>query len=298
MYKDTILKYFPMDIKNYEFIANGWESDIVIINKELVFRFPKPNNRFDCVYEKEKTITDKIKPYITKAIIPSIKIYDTDKKSFSFLKKKKDYSKTFCVLNYIPSMDLEHANMFENIDTKQPNIVDDLTNFIKEMHSISISLFEKDKLDANNLPFYKYKLTMNNLNFNYDNLLPFLKTNNLEDDFNCCLQIFSDFEWKDEDNVLCHNDLHQGNIMVDNVKMNGIIDFGDTIYTNYNVEFISILKWQKPMAMQIAKKYEKITGRKLNFAFILSVIKLNIYAKVSVKINESEKYLQKIKTFI
>ncbi|MDR2527126.1 MAG: hypothetical protein LBC92_04605, partial [Rickettsiales bacterium] len=90
MYKDIILKFFPkLEIKEYDIITKGWESDLIVINKDLVFRFPKENNRFDCVYGKEKIITDKIRPYIT-TNIPNIEIYNESKTFLSFIKNNKN----------------------------------------------------------------------------------------------------------------------------------------------------------------------------------------------------------------
>ena len=100
------------------------------------------------------------------------------------------------------------------------------------------------------------------------------KKYNLEEDFNNCLKILSNFEYKDKDDVLCHNDLHKGNVIVNNGELSGIIDFGDCIYTNYNIEFISIFKWQDKSIINIKEKYEEITERKLSIPFIFSIIKL------------------------
>jgi hypothetical protein len=290
MYKEIINTFFPeLIINDYKLIVSGWESDVAIVNKELVFRFPKERNRFDCVYNKEKNITDKIKPYIT-TTIPIIKIFDTEpKKIFNFFKKQqKDWTKSFCKLDYIPSSDYEHSN--------KPNIADELAFFLKELHLVPVKIFKNIQLDATNLPFYKYKFKISNFKFDYDSLIPILKQYNLEQDFTNCLTNFSDFEWKDEDFVVCHNDLHMGNVMIDNNKLSGIIDFGDTIYTNYNVEFISILNWREEISLDIVKEYEKKSGRKINLKWICSVLKLQNYVKAN-NFKEKEKYINRIKYF-
>jgi aminoglycoside 2''-phosphotransferase len=280
-YKKLIKKYFPkLQIEYEKFITSGWESDILIINNEKVFRFPKKNNRFDIVYNKEKIITDLIRPFVS---IPITKMEIYKK---GFLKKEIIFS----LLDYIEGDTLEIKN---DID-----ISDDLTSFLYSLHSININIFKSfDKLNANNLPFYKYKLKLTNFTFNNDILNKFLNSFKLQNDFNNCIRIFSDFEWKDEENVLCHNDLHMGNIMINNNKISGIIDFGDCIYTNYNIEFISILKWKNnSFIKQIIKKYENLTSRTVNLNFIIAVLKLQTYSKFGVNNNEN-KCLERLKQF-
>lgn len=272
---DLIHKYFPkLEINDTKLITEGWESDILVVNNEYVFRFPKENNRFDCVYEKEKIITDNIRKFISTEI-SNIQIY-----------KHKDT--IFTVLKYIPGENLYHTTA---------NIVDDFSNFLKEIHSVDIKVLKKYKLDADNLPFYKYRLSLSNFSFNYDTLPDLLKKYNLDDDFNNCVNTFTAFDYRDEDDVLCHNDLHKGNIIVDNGKLSGIIDFGDTIYTNYNIEFISIFKWQEEIIIDIKQKYEEITGRKLNISFITSVIKMALYSKISYTEGDITKYLKRLQLF-
>lgn len=239
---DLIHKYFPkLEINDTKLITEGWESDILVVNNEYVFRFPKENNRFDCVYEKEKIITDNIRKFILTEI-SNIQIY-----------KHKDT--IFTVLKYIPGENLYHTTA---------NIVDDFSNFLKEIHSVDIKV---------------------------------LKKYNLDDDFNNCVNTFTAFDYRDEDDVLCHNDLHKGNIIVNNGKLSGIIDFGDTIYTNYNIEFISIFKWQEEIIIDIKQKYEEITGRKLNISFITSVIKMALYSKISYTEGDITKYLKRLQLF-
>ena len=273
MYTEIIKKYFPkLDIQTTRLITEGWESDIFVVNEDLVFRFPKENGRFDCVYEKEKIITDFIRKDITTEI-SNIEIY-----------KKKDT--IFSVLKLIKG---------ENLYSTKLNKVDDFVNFLKELHSIK-NVKKLKKVDAENLPFYKYRITLNNFVFDYTILMNLFKKYNLEEDFNNCLKILSNFEYKDEDDVLCHNDLHKGNVIVNNGELSGIIDFGDCIYTNYNIEFISIFKWQDKSIIDIKEKYEEITERKLNIPFIFSIIKLAIYLKMCYK-EDIEKYLKRLELF-
>ena len=273
MYIEIIKKYFPkLDIQTTRLITEGWESDIFVVNEDLVFRFPKENGRFDCVYEKEKIITDFIRKDITTEI-SNIEIY-----------KKKDT--IFSVLKLIKG---------ENLYNTKLNKVDDFVNFLKELHSIK-NVKKLKKVDAENLPFYKYRITLNTFVFDYTILMNLFKKYNLEEDFNNCLKILSNFEYKDEDDVLCHNDLHKGNVIVNNGELSGIIDFGDCIYTNYNIEFISIFKWQDKSIIDIKEKYEEITERKLNIPFIFSIIKLAIYLKMCYK-EDIEKYLKRLELF-
>ena len=163
--------------------------------------------------------------------------------------------------------------------------------------AVMFKVLKKYKLDADNLPFYKYRLSLSNFSFNYDTLPDLLKKYNLDDDFNNCVNTFTAFDYRDEDDVLCHNDLHKGNVIVGNGKLSGIIDFGDTIYTNYNIEFISIFKWQEEIIIDIKQKYEEITGRKLNISFITSVIKMALYSKISYTEGDITKYLKRLQLF-
>ncbi len=276
MYIEILEKFFPdVDVDTTETIWGGWESDIIVVNKEFVIKTPKEANRFDCVYEKEKIVMDKVKPYIS-IEIPELKIHNFQ-------------DNTFITMDFINGQTLNKSNA---------DISDEFVKFLKELHYIDAEIFKKDNLDAKNLPFFKYRLDLSNFNFNYDTLMVFLKKYNLDDDFQNSIRNFSSFEYKDEDDVICHNDLHMGNIMVDGEKISGIIDFGDAIFANYNMEFISIIKWRNNLSLEIVKKYQKQTGRKLDIHFILSIVKLAIYLKASyVNENDFEKHKTRLEYF-
>lgn len=276
MYSSIINKFFPeVEIKSIKTITSGWESDVLVVNDDLVFKFPKVNGRFDCAYEKEKIITDTIRPYIS-TNISKIQVYDNEGTKFS-------------VLKLIRGEDLNRNNI---------DIVGDFTNFLKELHSVNIDIFKKYNLNADNLQFYRFRLGLNNFSFNYDTLSDILKKYKMEDDFNKSLHIFTNFNFKEEDDVLCHDDLHKGNVLIDKEgKLNDIIDFGDAVHTNYNIEFVSILKWRKKIVVDIIQKYQEITNRKLNIEFINSIVKLAVYSKISHNTGEIKEYLKKLEFY-
>ena len=275
MYTNIINKFFPnLEIKNTKLITSGLENDILIVNNSKIFRFPKTNYEVDRVYKKEKIIMDYIRPFIS-TNIQNIQIY-------------KDDETTFSVLDLIVG---------EDLDNTTGDIVEDFVKFLKELHSIDTEPLKEYNLDTKDFQFYKFRLNINHFSFNYDTLSDILRKYNLEDDFNKSLHIFTNFNYRDEDDVLCHNDLHKGNIIINKGKLNGIIDFSDAVYTNYNIEFESILKWNEEIVVDIMKKYEETTGRKLDMEFISAVAKLSRYSKISRNINEVEKYMKQLKFY-
>jgi Ser/Thr protein kinase RdoA (MazF antagonist) len=62
---------------------------------------------------------------------------------------------------------------------------------------------------------------------------------------------------------LCHNDSHHENILLNEGKLSGIIDFGDAVFGDVHSEFARYVQDYPPYFEIIVKTYEKLSGTNL-----------------------------------
>jgi aminoglycoside 2''-phosphotransferase len=199
-------------INSYKFAKDGEKNDVVFINNDLVFRFQKTITQ-ENVFVIEKTYLNTIKPYIT-TDIPQPEVY-----------RYNDFM--FCVYPLIYGILLKDCNNYN--DLNRIEIAKKISLFLKELHSIPNN-FGLKKIQLQD--FYKDRI-----NKNYNSLLDVFG-----DEFKQNCDFF--FNINNFQNVVCHNDLHNANIIIDpeKNKLNGIIDFSDMVFCDYHADFVFLSK--------------------------------------------------------
>lgn len=259
---EIIQEYFPsLRINNYEIIESGSHSLAIIINQDLVFRFPL-KAEFNAEYEYENYVLKNIRPFISTKL-PDIKIYKKANFLFSMHKiiKGTQYSQYLKEVNILPS-------------EFQENLADEIALFIKELHSIKLNKNFKKALPL----LQDYKICEN-----LEILKECLNEPREIEDLNRTLEIFAieDSKLKAKDDVILHDDINENNILVGEFgNLAGIIDFGNSVVGNYNRDFAALLKYDFALTMKIMQKYENLTSRKINLTYVQAVQKIKIYGGI------------------
>ncbi len=120
-----------LNITNYSINDSGADNLIIIVNNDLVFKFPKQ----EVFYKKEKQLLDYIRPHIS-TIIPNIKIYD-------FKGQKFTCHKIIDGISYHELTNIEKSKSVEAVS-------DELAKFFAELHSIEV----KNDFPKNNQHYY------------------------------------------------------------------------------------------------------------------------------------------------
>jgi aminoglycoside 2''-phosphotransferase len=297
--KDIIQKQFPfLEIRQYKVIDTGADNTIIMINSELIFRFPKIEEVF---FEREKEFMDVIEPHTTFAI-PHVNIYNVDGVKFTMHKMiKGDTYKNFLKDYQDGSLYQMHrvhkelkGSMYNDIMKEQEsmiidNISTDLSIFLAELHSIKTNLKPQEEHSGRSIK-------------NKDVIIDFLKTSENIKKFEELLILNEKYEneYANKDLVICHNDLHGGNFLINkkNGRITGIIDFGDVSIRNYSTEFFMLFEDDERLAMETLKKYEKLLNKKVDLEYIETMRKYRAYRKIGEGITKGvetpQKFFKKI----
>lgn len=265
-------------INDYKILNTGANSVALIINNEYIFRFPLNKNNFES-YLKEEKVLNIIRPYIKSVEIPQLNLYQYKDMYFTQHKMIKgvDYIKI-----KKPSKQLKQ------------NLSKSLANFLFELHSIKDS-----KLDF--IDVKQFNANAYNLN-DKDNQKILINTlqHNCIDDINKSLDFVNNYKnFKTEYNVLCHDDLHEENILVQDDNLSGVIDFGCVVKRKYDTDFSNLLEYDIELGLMTIKEYEKLSNRKVDLKFALNIQKIRCYGLLVDFIKENnEKYIKLFITFL
>lgn len=250
-----------LNIANYSINDSGADNLIIIVNNDLVFKFPKQ----EIFYKKEKQFLDYIRPHIS-TIIPNIKIYD-------FKGQKFTCHKIIDGISYHELTNIEKSKSVEAVS-------DELAKFFAELHSIEV----KNDFPKNNQHYY--------LDSEQERAIIENMTEEFVEDFAKTREYLLNYDGK-SNMCICHDDLHYGNIIVKNNKLSGIIDFGDIVVENYNLDFCQLYLRDFNAVFEnnftglgelTIKKYEKISNRKVNRKYLNYRVKGKIYKNIAKSI--------------
>ena len=269
-----ILEYLNLkNISSFSVITSSWNSNVFIINNELVFKFPKTNYGI-IIAQNESKLTYSIHNLL------NIKIPILD---------VVEYSKGFfCVYKFIEG--IEYKNLSPNyIELSRENFSYDLSSFIAKLHSLNIKNF--DYLEKSNFSMNEPEINLYN---RYNILCDFLKNTDNFDDFKKSFDYIDNIKLFSDDFCLLHNDINEGNFLIDikTKKINGIIDFSNTKIGNFNEEFARLSSFDFRLVSSIINKYQKITKRKVNLKYAINIQKIRYYAYICNSIeNNQENYI-------
>lgn len=265
-------------VEKWQLLNRGANSEAFLVNGEFIFRFPLKSD-IDEEYEIEEKILSLIRPFIESTKIPQITLC-----------QDRDGKILFSQHRIIKGVDYCRAAVKTAADKRV--IARQLAKFCHELHSIDISKFDFLELKQLN-PAY---LELDGKNAELAEILG--------DDFTGDLDEKLDFlygynNFKPKDNVLCHTDLHEENILIADDGLAGVIDFGNALLRNRNVEFSNILQYDAEFGFMVIEEYEKLLGRNLDMRYIYCLQRLKCYSYLLYfKRCANEKYVNLFRGFV
>ncbi len=259
-------------INNYQVNNSGYDNLIIIVNDNLVFRFPKKADIYE-TYEEEAKIVNYLKPFISTEI-PNIIIGN----------KKSNYT----VHALIKGKDFHSLEETEK-NNITANISKDIAKFFSEMHSVKNIFLTPENNKLEDWGCYKY----------YNHVYNFVKERGKAKILENTIEKFVEISktLKNSDNVICHDDLHNGNIIVnlEKQKLAGVIDWGDAAFKNYNYDFMHL---DDCLFYNVIEEYEKLMKKKVNIEFVEILKKIRVFGKIGKAIfngtEVEEKFIKKL----
>ena len=239
---NTIKLLFPeVVIQNFEHITKGYENDILVVNNSLIFRVAKNVNR---TYEKEILFLDFLQSRINISI-PQISFRSQDLKIMGY--------------KIIPWEELTKSVLGDFSERERDIFARQIAEFLFIIHGVSF-LPEVKKF---NFPHY------HKIQHVWERLTSFLREENnpkilafaesLRDGWNNYSETIDDIR-------LLHNDLFFKNIICNSSekKLSGIIDFSDTFYGDYILDFVALYFEDSSFTEKVMDAYESFTHRKIH----------------------------------
>lgn len=210
IYEQRIRDIFPeLSIENISLNDEGVDNDVIEVNNELIFRFPKHEEAFEKLNQELRIL--KLLPHYTKTNIPKI-FYESREVIGYFM---------------IFGVNLRKDILSELDEQALQSVAEQLATFLKELHSVPLNqILEFDIPDSE--VYRKYEDWLNLYHRLQDEVFPHLMNHTQEwakNHLESFLENKSNFEYEPK---LIHGDLGANHILFDKPKecISGIIDFG------------------------------------------------------------------------
>jgi len=226
---------------------NGWDNDILILNEEIVFRFPKSNDLLSKI-EDEGKILENLKDKNPFLLIPNYEyLYKNDE-----LRGVK-----YRFLEGISLSELSVSNLQEN-----PFNAQGLGDFLTKLHSIAIS-----KLNHSNLGTTHSLEYWESLHKKVEiKIFPFLTLKQQKEINELFYRFLDEFSELTNKKTIIHGDLTASNIIYNQEKecINGVIDFTDAQIGDPAFDFAG-LYWAFGMdfTKDVLKYYNSVENKEL-----------------------------------
>ncbi|MGE6755435.1 phosphotransferase family protein [Rossellomorea sp. NPDC071047] len=260
MHEERIREIYPeLNINHSEVIDLGQNNDVLIVNDNLVFRFPKYVEGIKKLI-KETEVLEQIKGKLSLSIpYPQYRSMETN-----------EVGKVFTGYQRIGGTPL-WPDMMKNIHNEE-RIASQLVQFLTELHSQpvdSLGIEKKSAVDALNsiVNLYgKFK----------DKLFPYMNETSKSEIDHIFERFLSNKELLSFNTVLIHGDFGASNILWDSKReeITGIIDFGETEIGDPAYDFAGLLSsYGQPFVKRCLNMYpdgekifERMTFYKSTFA--------------------------------
>ncbi|MFS2257374.1 phosphotransferase [Bacillus safensis] len=208
---NSIKEYFPnLEINKIQVNNEGWDHEVVIVNNNLVFRFPKTEHIRDKMVVEECLLKN-LKRIITQISLPNYKVIKNDKGVPVFGSYK--------YLNGKPISSIKYKETLKS-DTNAKAIAD----FLSALHSLDYYPLKKLGLDCT----YNREYWMELYNKIEGTLFKYLTQWQKEDIRYLFDNFFNNNLYTHYKSGVIHGDLTDSNILIEKSKVTGIIDFTDT----------------------------------------------------------------------
>jgi aminoglycoside phosphotransferase (APT) family kinase protein len=187
---------------------------------------------------------------------------------------------------------IEYINVSNPNSALRRSLAKGIAKFCQELHSINTDLI--NFIDTSQFDASSYQLD------GKGSLLENILGNDYQKDLEKRIDYINNYSnFNPEDNVLCHDDIHEENIIVGDNKLSGIIDFGVAVKRKRDVDFAHLLEYDYRLASMVINEYEKLTGKEIDREYIYNIQKIRCYGLLIWCIEQNnKKYTELFKKFI
>jgi aminoglycoside 2''-phosphotransferase len=230
-----IKREFPgLTWKNYEYINHGYDHAVIILDKKIVFRFPK-SNKYKKILKDEIILLD----YLNKRITANIPDYYSSAKNYSF-----------AAYHFLQGRELT-VHRFKKLPlVKTKDIAKQLALFLTQLHSIKQRGLKKFKIEKENGPKYFQTLVKDSKK----QIFPGLKKSEQKALDKYFKQLHHMLSLK-RPSTLIHNDLSDDHILLGKTKIS-IIDFSDRVIGDSARDFAWLWIYGNNFIKQVYKMYQ------------------------------------------
>ena len=207
---ELVKKVYPeIKINQVKTKTNGWDNDILILNNEVVFRFPKSKE----VASKVKDEVVLVSQLALKNPLLQFPRYEPVYLNGEFKGVKYDYLEG----ESLSEVQINHSLPLQNAEL--------IGDFLTKLHSIDLSTLKETKIEPSHTKEYWENL----YNLVETSVFPNLKRSQKAEITNLFRDFFCDSMFSADNKVLIHGDLTTSNILFQKEKglVSGIIDFTD-----------------------------------------------------------------------
>jgi len=237
-YLQKIKKEFPkLTWRNYQYINHGYDHVVIILDRKIIFRFPK-SNEYIKILKDEIILLNYLKTKI-KTNIPQYYLL------------AKDCS--FAGYHLLPGKELT-VNRFKKLKSiKKINIANKLAIFLTELHTRKNISLKKFKIKKEDGPKYFKTLLEDAKKYVFPNL-----TKPEQESFNMYFANLHKILFIKRPSVLIHNDLSDDHILLNKTNLS-IIDFSDRSIGDPARDFAWLWMYGDSFIKQV---YEMYRGKK------------------------------------
>jgi len=223
-----------LQINNSEFLSHGWTNDVLIVNNDIVFRFPKE----DFV---KTNLTNEI------ALLNSIKKQvDFLIPEYSFVSKNIDFW-WYKMINW------RELNI-DDIKKNSLKIANQIWIILSKLHSINIE--QIDWIDKNISSHYSFEnWYIEYIKWKYEQK----KDNFSKEEYEYILDFIDNSKYiKIQNPVFTHYDFKFKNIIFNdiNLKISWIIDFSDSAIYDKAIDFVELWDYSEDFCKKILQNYK------------------------------------------
>ena len=216
--RSRILKYFPdLNIENSVLIESGWDNHVLIINNEIVFRFPKNS------IQVSKLLTEM-------RLLRSLKDFPFEIPDYSYLVNEGDVSGGYRLI---------HGNPLNSVKKLSDSLLEDFGILFSYLWSI-----KPEKCSEIGVPIHSRFTWLKHLNglistFS-DSLNRFIPADFFRSLKDLSANILSDMD--ENDLKLIHGDLYRENVRITESGNNiaGIIDWSDASFGDVALDIAAV----------------------------------------------------------
>jgi aminoglycoside 2''-phosphotransferase len=267
---------FPsLAIDSARLVTSGWDHDVIILNEDLVFRFPRDD---DVDLGREIAVLNALRGK-TMLAIPRIEYVGTSARYVGY--------------RMLRGQPLTSDRYARRSDVEKAKVADDLARFLFEIHSaISVARARSFGLKLDDHESYVREAAGLRARVGDPALVLFI------DD---TIQEASSRLRLPAPQAFLYNDLHGDNMAFDEIdgRLNGIFDFGDVAYGDINRDFATLYYIDRTLMEATAAAYERTSGLMLSRRRMILWYRLERFADLAELVNlpgsqETERIVREI----